>query len=79
MTIFETNRIETDEYGAIVHIDNVQTKMVVGFYLLGKTCIEKILFKPNKAGLGLTFNEIQLKNFKLLSSLLHHTFMEYIT
>mmetsp|Transcript_38198 Transcript_38198/g.36559 ORF Transcript_38198/g.36559 Transcript_38198/m.36559 type:complete len:176 (+) Transcript_38198:103-630(+) len=76
---FEFNRLQLDEYGAIMKIDNNLTKMICGIYLISKILVAKVLLNPTKAGLTMSFTDVQLRNFKMLASLIHHSFMEYMT
>ncbi|CDW85260.1 UNKNOWN [Stylonychia lemnae] len=79
LTEYELNRLNTDSYGAITQqLSEDQIKMVGGIYLLGKILIVKILFNPNKSGISMQFNDKMLLNFKLLSSVLYNSFLEYM-
>ena len=53
--------------------------MVTGLYLLGRILVGKILYNPSTNGLELQINEKMINNFKVLSTVLYNSFLEYIT
>ena len=52
--------------------------MIGGMYLIGKILIVKILFNPSKSGISMQLNEKMIHNFKLLSTCLYNSFLEYM-
>lgn len=48
LTPYELNRIDLDNYGAIVDLDYQQRQMIAGLYLFGKILITKVLLVPKK-------------------------------
>jgi hypothetical protein len=78
LTIFELNRLQTDPYGALLNPDDEQVKMILGFYIIGKILIGKILLKPESLGLNIQMSSKVLGNFKILASLIYLNFLEYI-
>ena len=79
LTEYELNRLSTDSYGAILKtLKEDQVKMIGGMYLIGKVLVGKILFNPVKAGINMQFSESMLMNFKLVSSTLYNSFLEFL-
>ena len=76
LTEFELNRVRLDKYGAFIDMKDPHVKMLMCFYLVQKVLVAKVLLKPK--ALNLECNEIQKNNFKLVASIIHHTFMEYL-
>ena len=52
--------------------------MIVSMFIIGKVLIAKILFNPNKNGFNIQFTDKMVLAFKLLSTVLYHTFLEYM-
>jgi len=49
LTPYELNRIDLDNYSAIVDLDQVQRQMIAAIYLFGKMLVSKVLLVPEKA------------------------------
>ncbi len=47
-------------------------------FVIGKELVVKILMNPSKMGIPVKFTERALMNFKLLTSVLYHNFLEYV-
>ena len=78
LTEFELNRLQLDDYGALFHPDEDQSKMILGFYIMGKILTARILMQPDKLGFQMDFNEKMRKNFKILASMVYLIFLEFI-
>ncbi len=52
--------------------------MIGGMYLIGKVLVGKILFNPAKAGISMQFSEKMNYNFKLISTTIYCSFLEYM-
>eukprot|EP00356_Strombidium_inclinatum_P009324 CAMPEP_0170497662 /NCGR_PEP_ID=MMETSP0208-20121228/25371_1 /TAXON_ID=197538 /ORGANISM="Strombidium inclinatum, Strain S3" /LENGTH=159 /DNA_ID=CAMNT_0010774547 /DNA_START=2250 /DNA_END=2729 /DNA_ORIENTATION=- len=80
LTPYQLNRIDTDNYGAIIAMDETQIKMVVGCFLLARVLITNILMKSKKqAGQdAAVVNEVVENNFQWIASILYFLFMQVI-
>jgi len=54
-------------------------KLLSGMFVLGKVLTVKILMNPSKMGIPVKFTERILNNFKLLTSVLYYTLIEYLS
>jgi hypothetical protein len=71
LSSYEMSRIETDPYGALTNMNLKRENMIVGFFLLTRVLIGKILLQPDiYAGLKMIGIENVKKNLKLLASFL---------
>lgn len=52
LTPYQLNRIDTDNYGAIISLDESQIKMVAGTYLFARILIFNILLKATDTNAG---------------------------
>jgi hypothetical protein len=55
-----------------------QVKMISTMFVFGKVLTVKCLMSPTKLGLGTHFSDQTLLNFRILSSIIYHTFLEYL-
>ena len=77
LTEFELNRIPIDTYGRMGFLNQDQVKMIASMFLLGKVLVVKILMSPAKLGMTLRLSEQALLNFKLLTSIFYHSYLEF--
>lgn len=77
LTEFELSRIQTDTYGRMGYLNQDQVKMLASMFLLGKVLAVKILMSPAKLGVTLHLSEQALLNFKLLTSVFYHSYLEF--
>ena len=52
--------------------------MIASMYIIGKILIVKILYNPIKSGISVSLTDKMLLNFKLLSTIIYNSFMEYL-
>jgi hypothetical protein len=78
---FQLNRIDTDNYGAIIHLDKNQIKMISGIYIFCRILVMNVLMnvKTNRDPNEGKLNETVELNFKVIGSILYHMFMGYLT
>lgn len=75
MTPYELNRIDVNNYGAIISLDDNQLNMIASIYLYSKLLISKVLLNPT--GQQDTELDPQIaENFKILASVLYYIFMQ---
>jgi hypothetical protein len=48
LTPYQLNRVDTDNYGALIEVDELQTKMITGIYLFARILIYNILMKASQ-------------------------------
>lgn len=75
LTPYELNRIDVNNYGAIISLDDNQLNMISSVYLYSKLLISKVLLNPT----GQQENELDpqiAENFKILASVLYYIFMQ---
>lgn len=73
---YQLNRIDTDNYGAFISIDDNQLKMIAGTYIFAKVLVMNIFMsvKNNReAGEGRINSYIE-DNFQLVGSILYYLF-----
>jgi hypothetical protein len=76
LTAYQLNRIDTDNYGALISLDENQIKMVAGVYLFARILIFNILLKAtDNAGNNGGINDVVESNFKLVSTIIYYIFM----
>ena len=77
LTRYQINRIDSDNYGAIIVLDELQIKMISGIYIYARImCCDYFLkFKRNtNQGEGLVTEELE-ENFKFIAAILYYIFM----
>lgn len=79
LTTYQLNRIDVDNYGAIISLDENQTKMIVGIFIFARIMILKVLTATKidgdaQAGIG----EVVQDNFLTISSICYWLFMQEI-
>ena len=79
LTPYQLNRIDTDNYGAIIDLDPVQLKMVSSIYIFAKVLLTNILLKvennEQQSNVEQRVNDVIASNFKVIASILYYLFM----
>jgi hypothetical protein len=71
--------MDTDNYGALIDVDELQTKMITGTYLFARILIYNILMKAgSNQGGGPQVNDVVEDNFKIVSSVIYYIFMQVL-
>jgi len=81
LTPYQLNRLDTDNYGAIINLDESQVKMMAGTYIFCRIMIVDILLNFNKQtdmGGSVTNKETVTNNFKVIATILYYIFMRVI-
>ena len=77
LTKYQLNRIDVDNYGAIISLDENQTKMIVGIFIFARIMILKVL-TAKKVDAEKGINEVVEDNFLTISSICYWLFMQEI-
>ena len=77
LTNYQLNRIDTDNYGAIISLDALQLKMISSIYIFAKVLLTNILLqvKHKDKSSEQRINEVVEENFKVIASILYYIFM----
>ena len=78
---YQLNRIDTDNYGAIIDLDHNQLKMVSGIYIYARIMIMNILMTIANQHIADTeggVNAVIQNNIKIVSSILYYLLMQVI-
>ena len=79
LTPYQLNRIDTDNYGALIDLDENQIKLIAGTYLFARILVMGILFKAtDNAGQAGNINDVVVENFKVVSTIVYYIFMQVI-
>ena len=79
LTPYQLNRIDTDNYGALINLDENQIKLVAGTYLFARILVMAILLKAtDNAGQAGGINDVVVDNFKVVSTIIYYIFMQVI-
>lgn len=81
LTKWQLNRIDTDNYGAIIDLDHMQLKMISSIYIFGRIMLTNIFLQvKNNKDSGQTneqrINDVVEENFKVIASILYYLFMQ---
>lgn len=83
LTPWELNRIDTDNYGTMLELDENQRRMVASLYLYAKVMVMRVLMaeaerqrdEPKPGSGELLTNSVIRENFKVLASVLYYLIM----
>ena len=79
LTPYQLNRLDTDNYGALINLDENQIKLVAGTYLFARILVMAILLKAtDNAGQAGGINDVVVDNFKVVSTIIYYIFMQVI-
>ena len=83
LTPYQLNRIDLDNYGAIINLDKWQQKMIAGIFLYVRSLIMDILMKnaEQKAlgdGANAEGGQNLPENFKFVATILYYLFMKVV-
>ena len=73
---YQLNRIDTDNYGAIIDLDEVQLKCIIGTYLFARIMVMSIFLSVKSDGGQDRVNEVVEENFKIVGSVLYYLFKQ---
>jgi len=69
LTDYEISRLELDSYGSLTHMNLQREQMLLGFFLLSKVLVGRVLLQPEKhSGLMVKFQETAKRNLKMIAT-----------
>jgi hypothetical protein len=74
---FELANLKLSPYGALPqNLGKKEIKMVILMFFIVKVLVIKVLLQPNRISNKIVFNELQIKNLKIVGSILCHLVMD---
>ena len=80
---YELNKVKLNSFGAFTDggVTLIQKRMIIGFFMLIKITVGRILLNPGKSGFGggnILLSDKSIKNFKLIASAIAHALIDYM-